>query len=244
VMGTGRVDPRSVVPLENKLSICGYALLTLSGSVEQGLADLEKRLSEVGTPLHVFRRHSFWKPLDVDPTRPRSRSGGVGLNSLHIDCVNTGNPPDVVCLYCERPDPLGGGANVVVPFAGVETELPSTTRRVLARHRFQDGVVVDLDGVGDDVNPFAVLDPRSTWKLRYTGRLLEGELNPAELRALVDLDQALWHRAQVFDLHGGQALVVNQRLTLHGRLPLGVGQESMPANLRRRLLQAYWRFDV
>lgn len=238
------VNVPSVHPLEGELNVLGYAVVTLSGSAQQDLPDLEKRLSEVGMPLHVFRRLPFWKPLDVDPARPRSRSGGVGLNSLHIDCVNAKNPPDIVCLYCERADPLGGGANVVVPVSDIEMELSSTTRRVLSRHRFRDGVVVDLDGVGDDVNPFAVLDASGSWKVRYTGRLIEGELALPELRALVELDQALWHRAQVIDLHAGGALVVNQRLVLHGRLPLGGGQENVPPNLRRRLLQAYWRLSV
>jgi hypothetical protein len=76
----------------------GFARLSTGVTDIEGLAELERSLSEIGSLFRVFVRHPLWKPLGVDPDRPPGRSGGVGRNSLHIDCVNMENPP--VLLHC------------------------------------------------------------------------------------------------------------------------------------------------
>ena len=42
-------------------------------------------------------------------------------------------------------------------------------------------------------------------------------------------------------LAAGEALVIDQRRVLHGRLPLSEGQHDIPAEERRLLVQAYGR---
>ena len=221
----------------------GYALVGLSGRVADDLAWLESLLFAFGRPIHVFRRYPFWKPLAADPTRPPGRSGGIGLNSLHIDCVNAEAPPDFVCLYCVRPDPLGGGTTLLAPLDGIAQYLTVKSLATLRASVFRDGTVCDLDYVGNDINPFAV-HASDGWRWRYTGRLLETGAVPTNTEgyaALLEFDRIMMSRCTGINLKAGQAVVVDQRRALHGRLPLSLGQADVPAAQRRLLLQAYSR---
>ena len=94
----------------------------------------------VSMPLHVFRNHPFWKPLPADTTRPRTRSGGIGLNSLHQDCVNLENPPDLIFFHCIRNDPAGGGTTLVCPTSDLEEEIAPEILEELARPVYMDGL--------------------------------------------------------------------------------------------------------
>lgn len=236
---------RSVVPPRDPidhLNAEGYAVVSLSGDQASDLLALERILAPVGNPLHVFTRQPFWKPLGVDLTRPLERSGGIGLNTLHIDCVNAELPPDIVCLYCVRPDPAGGGANIIAVVDGIEQDLSRESRFILSQPQFREGAVVDLRGVGDDINPFAVLNlDGSGWSYRYTARLLNVADRASRIEALHELNAALWHRVELVMLDRGDALIVDQRRVVHGRLPLQRGQDRIPTNDRRLIVQAYWR---
>jgi hypothetical protein len=137
----------------------GYALVTPVGDIEANLRRLEDLFEMLGEPIKVFRRHPFWKQLVADPGRPSTRSGGTGLSSLHIDCVN---------------------------------------------------VEAGLIGPGDP--PYA---------------------------ALLEFDRVLMSRTVKLTLQIGEALVIDQRKIVHGRLPLSPGQEDVPVERRRLLIQAY-----
>lgn len=208
---------------------------------DEDLARLETLLGALGQPLHVFRNYPFWKPLVTDPDRPAGRSGGTGLNSLHLDCANAARPPDYVCLYCVRPDPLGGGSTLVASLDALAKQLTDDTLTALQRPMFRDGKFYDLDHVGADVSPFPVFS-ETGWRWRYTGRLLETGAVPSgsvEHTALLECDRILMSRAIILSLKAGDALIVDQRRMVHGRLSLGSGQTSVPADLRRLLVQAY-----
>ena len=61
------------------------------------------------------------------------------------------------------------------------------------------------------------------------------------LAALLEVDRVLLSRAFTVRLDAGEALLIDQRRMLHGRLPLGQGQESLHVTRRRALVQAYGR---
>jgi hypothetical protein len=220
----------------------GYVKRTLSGDSDEDLSTLHTVLQALGKPLHVFNRLPFWKPLATDPDRPLGASGGVGLNGLHIDCVNVTRPPDIVCLYCIRSDPLGGGVNVVSRIDDLDEVLPPAVLSELRLPQFRDGTAEGLSGVGVDENPFAVLNAtEGAWKWRYTDRLLRRSGRPSSV--LFEINEILWHRVCTVTLERGDCLFVDQRTTLHGRLPLGQGQRHLPPEERRLLVQAYARIS-
>lgn len=230
--------------IRDDLTRDGFTTRTLTGDPEIDLPSLRHVLRRLGEDLHVFQREGFWKPLSTDPDRPPGASGGVGFNGLHIDCVNVTEPPDVVCLYCVRPDPLGGGMNLVARIGGIEHELSAAAVSELSKPQFRDGAAYDLDGVGVDENPFRVLDLRTRrWTWRYTARLLQS-VTGSPRDALLEVDRLLGHRMWAVPLRSGQCVFVEQRTTVHGRLPLHGDQHSIAPNERRLLVQAYARLTL
>jgi hypothetical protein len=197
-------------------------------------------LRALGTPIRVFAGRPLWRALGVDIERPPNRSGGVGDQPLHLDFVNARHPPDLVALYCIRPDPHGGGANLVAPANAVRS-LSAADRGVLRQRVFRDGEVRDLDHVGDDINPFAVDCPRERYPLRYTGKLLASTTDPIHQAALHRLSVVLDSATETIMLHSGQLLVIDQRRALHGRLPLGSDQASVPNEARRLVMHTFVR---
>lgn len=206
--------------------------MNLSGNEPLDLRALEDLMGERAHPLKVFRRHPFWKPITVDLARGPRVSGGSGLNSLHIDFINAEFPPDFVVFYCVRPDPHGGGASLTAEISGIE--ISGTARESLRQPVFSHGRVWELDHVGKDVNPFPVVGER--W--RYGDRLIR--THPAYGTALNEVHDAVWDRVKVHPLQAGDALIVDQRTTLHGRLPMH-DQHLVPEGDRRLILSSYWR---
>ena len=200
-----------------------------------------------GSPFRVYENNrGHWRSLGADPKRPTNRSEGVGLQLPHTDFCNAELPPDVVCLLCLRPDPLGGGASLVSRIDGIEAVLAPAQVEALSRPVFRDGQVVNLSGVGRDANPFAIIArmPGECFRYRFVGHLLdsapEGEARAA-VRALID---ALWDRMVTIPLAAGDLLLVNQHLAVHGRAALGPEQEHVPEAAKRRLLLSFLRMDT
>lgn len=199
-----------------------------------------------GSPFRIYQNNSaHWRSLGADPNRPANRSEGVGLQLPHTDFCNAELPPDVVCLLCLRPDPLGGGASIVARIAGIEDVLAPGAVEALSRAVFRDGQVTNLSGVGNDANPFAVISraPGERFRYRFVGHLLESAPEPeprAAVRALVD---ALWQRMVTIPLAAGDLLLVNQHLAVHGRAALGAEQDSVPEAAKRRLLLSFLRTE-
>lgn len=206
--------------------------LRLSGSQDLDLRVLEDLMGERAEPIKVFRRFPFWKPIGVDLSRDPRVSGGTGLNSLHFDFVNAQHPPDFVVFYCVRPDPLGGGASLTAEIDGIK--ISGTARESLRQPVFSHGRVFELDGIGEDANPFPVVGER--W--RYGDRLIR--THPAYATALNEVRDAVWDRVKVHPLQAGDALIVDQQTTLHGRLPM-FDQHLVPESERRWILSSYWR---
>ena len=195
----------------------------------------------LGRPLKVFSAQSHWRRLGVDLTRAPERSGGSGESPLHMDFVNAEQPPDLVLLLCLRPDPMGGGYSVVSDIRGIEAQLRGDLIETLSERQFQDGRVVNLGGIGEDINPFAVLDRTGYFRYRYTGALVHSSLlHPAD-EAVFAVDQWLRSCAVRVRLQRGDLLVLNQHAVVHGRGALGPRQADLSEDQRRHLRHSFVR---
>lgn len=200
-------------------------------------------LSNVGQIIDVFELPSGpWRQIDVDPSRPPNKSRGVGRIPLHLDFVNAENPPDVVCLFCIRPDPQSGGCNLIAPFENVILELSQQEIDDLTKPVFHDGQVKNLSKIGADINPFPVLSSSKKWKFRYTSNMLSLELPKNIERALFKLEDILNTVTVRVMLERFDLLLVDQHRALHGREPLGDSQEKIAPERRRLLLHSFLRY--
>ncbi|MCE6999581.1 TauD/TfdA family dioxygenase [Saccharothrix sp. S26] len=223
----------------------GYAVFRSPVDPRQDLAGAKRAVEVIvearARPIAVFRRHGLWREIGVRPERDPLRSEGVGRSPLHLDFVNAADPPDLLCLLCVRSDPRGGGHTSLAP-TDVVDRLPARTRRQLARPVYSDGVVVELDHIGHDVNPFAVFTPGDRWRVRYTDNLRHADsIDDDARRAVEELSVALHDHLKTIPLRSGDVILVDQHRYLHGKTPLGAGQADLPEDRRRLLLQMFGR---
>lgn len=217
----------------------GFAVLDLTAlspdvDLDEDKTLLTALLCGIGDPIRVFLRHPLWKPLptslEIDPWR----ATGVGYIPFHIDFVNAERPPDYTCLFVVRADPAGGGHSLVSDLARAVDELPSDDRAFLQQREFRDGAVQDLQDVGGDVNPFAVLDERSPWRFRFTAKpLYAAQLAGRQRESIARLEALLQRHQRRLPLKRHQLLIVDQRRAVHGREALGPDQAGVPEHARR-----------
>lgn len=199
-------------------------------------------LSVFGSPFRVFlNRPNHWRKLSIDPNRPPNRSGGTGLSPLHMDFVNASNPPDLVCLFAIRHDPLGGGESLISKFDDIEILLSKEHLATLSTAQFTDGMVNNLNGVGIDINPFAIINSNSHWRYRFTGNLIKSAPEGIAWEAIKAMADILESRMITFMLERGDMLIMNQHRVAHGRLPVGEGQRNIPESKRRFLYHSFVR---
>jgi alpha-ketoglutarate-dependent taurine dioxygenase len=234
--------PRDAI--RSALREVGFALLAVPMAALDDLDHahglMTQCLEAIGQPIQVFDRYPTWRPIGVDPDREPARSEGIGESPLHMDFVNAQNPPEFVLLYCQRDDPMGGGSTLVASTTALD-QLPTATRDRLGQSIFSDGRVVNLHNIGMDINPFAVAPSEGQWRLRYTGQLLRTELPDHALSALRELEAALRSQLSTLRLEAGEAILLDQRRVLHGRAPLGNGQDGLHPSRRRQLWQRFAR---
>ncbi|MBC2873789.1 MULTISPECIES: TauD/TfdA family dioxygenase [Streptomyces] len=228
----------------------GYAVLRLR-SVAQALG-LEERflrvttalLAEVATPFQPFRRWPLWKTIGTDLAAKPGMSTGIGYNAFHMDLVNVHRPPDFTVLLCVRPDPLGAGASIVSDARAAVSRLAPATRSLLEEPVYRYGSFFELSDVGEEYAPFPVLDnePAEVGFVRFSAKMLtESDLSEAHTHAAKELAAELIAGQVTFTLQRGDVLIVNQHRSLHGREPLADGQENVPGEERRVLLQLFLR---
>lgn len=199
-------------------------------------------VSLVAEPISIFHTdRALWRELPVDLARPPDRSRGAGSQPLHHDFVNAQRPPDVVCIYCRRSDPLGGGQSLVAVLDDIRDQLTPSAISILSEPIFSDGAVVDLENVGEDINPFSVLDdPRGALPVRFTGRLLKGSSGTTR-SALSELLSAVAERTVTLPLKARELLLIDQRRAIHGRAAMGAGQAALSPAQRRLLMLSFGR---
>ena len=139
-----------------------------------------------------------------------------------------------------HPDPTGGGASILVPCVDRLGGLSQGSRTLLEKLEFEGPTGDGLGAVGGTLANYR-LDMGDGF-FRYTGRHLDDDGLAFQARqALLELDRVLLAGAHRVMLGPNEALIVDQRRTLHGRLPLGndVGQPGYDSS--RLLVQRFYR---
>jgi Taurine catabolism dioxygenase TauD, TfdA family len=196
----------------------------------------------LGRPLKVMDKLGLWLDVPVKLNVQPFRFGGVGYNPLHIDVVNATNPPDMVVLLSERPDPLGGGESVVANMRNALCKLSAEEINLLEESVYRDGQLNNMSNVGEEYNPFPVLKGKNKEeKIRYTAKMLYSMNEGPHRRVIEKLLQLLVEIQETVMLKPGQAIIMNQAIVAHGRLPLGQEQGKIEPQRRRLLHQLYLR---
>lgn len=228
----------------------GYAVLRLGNLARAlGTGDRFRRLAtafaaEVAVPFSPFPRWPLWKDIGVKVDKDPGKSSGIGYNAFHMDLVNATLPPEYTTLLCVRPDPLGGGPNILSDAHAMVARLSEDNRSLLAETAYNYGTFFDLHGVGEEYRPFPILDGSDPGEgfVRFTAKMLErSQLGQAHAEAAREFAEELVRGQVSFMLQPGDYLIVNQRRFLHGRKALRSGQETVPAADRRLLLQLFLR---
>ncbi|WP_030388002.1 TauD/TfdA family dioxygenase [Streptomyces sp. NRRL S-241] len=232
----------------------GYAVLRLGNLAKALGSDDDQFLrlatafaAEVGVPFSPFPQWPLWKNIGVKVDKDPGKSSGIGYNAFHMDLVNGTLPPDYTTLLCVRPDPLGGGPSILSDPHAAVARLSENSRALLAETAYNYGTFYNLHGVGQEYNPFPILEgpAPSEGFVRFTAKMLErSRLDPAHAAAARELAEELVAGQVTFTLEPGDYLIVNQRRFLHGREALHSGQETVPIADRRLLLQLFLRAPI
>lgn len=226
------------------ISDAGFALISLPDYARtdrnMALETMDTCLRMLAEPIQLYEQYRQWRPIGIGTQGTPSKSEGARESPLHVDFVNAANPPDLVVLYCERPDPAGGGATTLAPISTAYS-LPAEVMAELGEPCYVAGPLFGLKNIGADISPFAVLSPADLWVLRYTGALLMTSVAKPARDALRALDAALRSEMVTIILEAGDAVVINQHLTVHGRLPFGPGHRAIPVADQRLLWQRFGR---
>lgn len=197
-------------------------------------------VSLIGKPIKIFNGlSSHWRKIGVNLAKHPNKSEGIGYNSLHIDFVNAEFPPDYVCLFTLQHDINGGGHTVLANIENIEDNLCLEDLNQLKTKQFKDGKVENLINIGNDINPFAVINENNGIKYRFTGNLLNSELSENAFKAIQNFSKEIQKRKITFLLKKGQLLIINQHKVLHGKEALGLNQENIPEKNRRLLMHSF-----
>jgi hypothetical protein len=194
-----------------------------------------------GTPFGLVTTGPLWQHLPVNLLAAPHRFGGIGYNPLHIDVVNSTQPPDIVVLASVRTDPLGGGQTIVSNLQHAIAQLTDVELAPLFQRAFREGVFYGMSGVGTEMNPFPILeyDSSPVPRVRFTAKMDFGSQPSESLPSLLRIHKLLRANQQSFVLMPSQLLMLNQRIVSHGRFPLGAGQERLRPEESRYLRQTY-----
>ena len=201
-------------------------------------------LSALGQPFGAFNSQGFWHTLGVNPNAQAGRGESNGYIPLHLDFDQASYPPDGLALFCVRPDPRGGGDNIVFDYQSFLSSLSPEDIKGLMQIEQSYSKLFGQNGVGEEFNPHPLLEAcgQRDSIFRYNGKIHLGADNP--LHKMYSLMEDHFHRASAsYRLQAGDMLIVNQSKHLHGREPLGlsVNVSTVDPSEDRFLLQAYLR---
>lgn len=213
--------------------------------------DLKKRLvyllSALGQPFGAFQKKGFWQTLGVNHQASELRAESAGYIPLHIDFDQSTNPPDGVALFCLRPDPLGGGESIVFDYQKFLSLLDDAQRQQLAEIEYSYATLYGQNGIGELYNPHPLIDLKEHEPdfFRYNGKALS-DLKGQFADLFIALEREFKASSSTCPLQGGDMIIVDQNVTLHGREPLCARDEkqSFEASKDRFLWQTYLRHNL
>ncbi|MFF9607545.1 TauD/TfdA family dioxygenase [Streptomyces sp. NPDC014684] len=166
-------------------------------------------------------------------------NAGSEAFALHIENAFHQHRPDYVLLLCLRQGPDGEAKHRLAAARRAVRKLKSEVVEVLFEDRFQTMPPPSFDDSGRPpshaVFSGALEDPDVCVDLAYT----TGRDETAQ-SALLDLDRALDEVSEVIALSPGQLVVIDNRVTLHGRTPFA----PMYDGRDRWLLRAFCKSDI
>lgn len=186
----------------------------------------------------------LWRTHGVDPDKKQGRAESTGQIPFHMDFHNTENPPDGSALYCDRPDPGGGGANLLVNYRRILAEFTDAEKETLSRVSYKYSDFFGLHGVGKLVNPTQLMQKiADRWLFRYNGKARpDMEEGSDEARLFDALEKLLCARSEKVLLRHGDLLFADQRQAFHARESLKfIGRYRADPKTDRRLWETYTR---
>lgn len=225
----------------------GVCIISLGDAVEEGGEEALKRqlvymLSALGKPFGVFHQKGFWQTLGVNENAMSLRAESTGYIPLHIDFDQAANPPDGVALFCARPDPMGGGQNLVFDYQRFLNMLSDDDRMALSGAEYSYSTLYAQNGIGDLYNPHPLLERRDGLPsfFRYNGKA-QPELKDDLAELFMVMEACFRSVSAAYTLKKGDLLIVDQNKTLHGREALANPEGYISPD--RLLWQTYLRHE-
>ncbi|WP_417873981.1 YdcF family protein [Xanthomarina gelatinilytica] len=202
-------------------------------------------LKQLGSLIPVFQNENLlWRKIGVNLNKHPQSSEGIGNSPLHIDFVNSTNPPDLVGLLCVKPDINGGGISLVSNIKDASQKLNIKDRKNLMKNIFENGLFYNLSNIGKEYSPFPIIPNKENDFIRFTEKLTELKYSTDINIALKNLLQILNENLICIPLKKFQLLLLDQQQVVHGKTELKGRQENIPISQRRELLQIFIRKNM
>ena len=234
----------------------GYIIddCAVDGIVTPQSITLATLLVSLCSPLEILEPSGdYWAPLTVKLAADPIRTHGTGRNDFHIDFLTKPRPPRLIAFLCIRPDPLGGGQTLLSDLQRSVAALDEESRAHLMRPSYRYWDDTQYRSLGEGLTAFSIIPhPGHEQIIRFTSKMLVhldtapspvfdggNEERPAAKSALMALKERIDSDEISFHLQPGQLLIFDQWRYAHARSELAPGQEQIPEESRRLLLQGY-----
>ena len=163
-------------------------------------------------------------------------SSSVAELDLHTETAFHPYPPDYVFLLCLRGDPTA-----FTTYANLDTilkKLGETTRKVLRQPWFTTRIDTSfiLKGQQDKSIEIPILRGESQDTRIVYDKFLMGATSTAARKALDELNQAIKSSVKKVALKSGELMIIDNRKTVHGRLPFTPRYDGTDRWLMRTLV--------
>ena len=206
----------------DRLQAHGFVVVPL-GQTEQPKPALLGFVRTIANPMFYRDEQPIVTEVRPRPTHDPKSYGGADEFQLHTDLAwkSDDQTPDLVFLYCVRPDSAGGGAALLADGWRCHDSLDEEDRRVLSSHPLT--IRSHFDNVDVTRRSATVVTHHgSRRRIRFRRDLIEGDVPPAVQR-FADKGEAL---ATSFRLDAGHVIVIDNHRMLHGRRKIDGGLQS------------------
>lgn len=199
-------------------------------------------------PFGAFLSKGFWQTLGVNTQAKNLRADSTGYIPFHMDLDQASAPPEFSGLCCVRPDPLGGGENLIVDYRNLLGNLSEVDFKHLEAIDFSYSTLYQTYDLGHLQNPHPLIDrnlqKNGEWQCRYNGKARPQFVEHSKEAVIFDALEEIFQAASIeLLLEPGDFLLMDQRRVLHARKPLSTrnNEIAISPDKDRRLLQIYGR---